>query len=72
MNDLLSLPVIQTLGLTLLHFLWQGSIVGIVLFVTLCLLRKPQTRYAVSCFALLALALLPFMTFTNLYEAPVS
>jgi bla regulator protein blaR1 len=50
MNDLLSLPVIQTLGLTLLHFLWQGSIVGIVLFVTLCLLRKPQTRYAVSCF----------------------
>jgi beta-lactamase regulating signal transducer with metallopeptidase domain len=70
MTNLLSLPTIQTLGLTLLHFLWQGSIVGVVLFVTLCILRKPQTRYVVSCFALVALASLPVVTFVNLYEAP--
>jgi bla regulator protein blaR1 len=71
MNELLSLPITQTLGLTLLHFLWQGSVVGIVLFVMLCILPKPQTRYMISCLALLALAVLPVVTFANLYKAPV-
>jgi beta-lactamase regulating signal transducer with metallopeptidase domain len=71
MTDILALPMIQILGLTLLHFLWQGSIVGIVLFVMLCLLHRPQTRYVVSCAALLALAILPIVTFANLYEAPI-
>jgi beta-lactamase regulating signal transducer with metallopeptidase domain len=69
-TDLLSLPIIQTLGLSLLHFLWQGSIVGILLFVVLCILQKPQHRYAVSCFTLLTLALLPIITFVNGYELP--
>jgi bla regulator protein blaR1 len=69
-TDLLLLPIIQTLGLSLLHFLWQGSIVGILLFVVLCILQKPQHRYAVSCFALLTLALLPVITFVNGYELP--
>jgi Zn-dependent protease with chaperone function len=61
MNDVLSLPTIQTLGLTLLHFLWQGSIVGIVLFVTLCILCKPQIRCAISYIAFLILAALPIL-----------
>ncbi|MGL4610279.1 MAG: hypothetical protein ACRCYY_11490 [Trueperaceae bacterium] len=70
MIDILSPPIVQTLGLTLVHFLWQSSIIGIVLFVPLCVLHKPQTRYIASCFALLMLAILPIITFVNLYEAP--
>jgi beta-lactamase regulating signal transducer with metallopeptidase domain len=70
MTEFFALPIIQTLGLSLLHFLWQGSIVGILLFVVLCVFRKPQQRYLASCLALLTLAFLPVMTFVNLYEAP--
>jgi beta-lactamase regulating signal transducer with metallopeptidase domain len=70
MTDLLSLPITQSLGLSLLHFLWQGSIVGIVLFVLLCTLHKPQQRYLVSCLALIALTVLPVATFASIYEKP--
>lgn len=70
MNELLELPIHQSLGFSLLHFVWQGSIVGILLFILLCVLHKPQQRYLVSCLALLTLALLPVVTFANLYEAP--
>ncbi len=70
MADIFALPLIQALGLTLLHFLWQGSIVGMVLFVLLCVFRKPQLRYVASCLLLLVLAVLPVGTFATIYEAP--
>lgn len=52
---------VSTLGWALIHFVWQGLIVGIIAAIALVLLRdaRPQTRYAVSCAALAVCLLLP-------------
>lgn len=49
------------IGWALLHFLWQGLLIGWGTALALNLLRKarPQTRYAVACGALLLCAALP-------------
>ncbi len=53
--------LVPALALTLLHFLWQGALVGLLSWLGLALLRnaRPQARYAVACLGLLASALLP-------------
>lgn len=53
--------MVHVLAMALLHFLWQGALVGLLAWLTLALLRnaRPQARYAVACGALLACALLP-------------
>jgi beta-lactamase regulating signal transducer with metallopeptidase domain len=55
---------VQALGWALLHFLWQGALVGALAAGVLALLRdaRPQARYAVACLALLACLLLPVAT----------
>lgn len=46
---------IASLGWALLHFVWQGALIGCATAVSLVALRKagPETRYAVACGALL-------------------
>jgi TonB family protein len=58
----------------LIHFVWQGSIAGLVLWATLFALRKrsPNSRYAVSCAALALLAFLPIVTTWRLYAQPAA
>ena len=53
MNTLLAHPLIVRLGWTLLHFLWQGAAVAVILAVVLQIARsaKPTTRYAFACAA---------------------
>jgi beta-lactamase regulating signal transducer with metallopeptidase domain len=48
----------------LMHFLWQGALVGLATWITLSLLEraKASTRYAVALGALLLMAALPFAT----------
>ncbi len=60
------------LSLTLLHFLWQGTVVAILLWVALFAMRKrsAKARYLVSCAALAVLMLLPAATAYVLYERP--
>jgi beta-lactamase regulating signal transducer with metallopeptidase domain len=55
---------VPLLGLTLLHFLWQGALIGLLAAFALDVLRhaRPQARYAVACLALLACILLPIAT----------
>lgn len=71
MRDAL-LSLAPVLGATLLHFLWQGALVGGLAAVALALLRdaRPQVRYAVACAALLASLLLPALTLAWLLTAP--
>lgn len=47
--------LIEATGWALLHFIWQGSLIALVLAVLLRLLNnaRPQTRYALACVALL-------------------
>ena len=67
MNDALAsmvLAFVPVLGRALLHFFWQGALIGLVATLLLHALRgaKPQARYAVACGALLACALAPVLT----------
>lgn len=60
MNEFLSL-LMPALASALLHFLWQGLLIGLCAALALALLRnaRPQARYAVACLALLACVLWP-------------
>ncbi|UWX04681.1 hypothetical protein H1235_08575 [Pseudoxanthomonas sp. NC8] len=53
--------LVPVLGRALLHFLWQGVLIGLLAALALQLLRnaRPQARYAVACLALLACVLAP-------------
>jgi murein DD-endopeptidase MepM/ murein hydrolase activator NlpD/beta-lactamase regulating signal transducer with metallopeptidase domain len=71
-------PLIQALGLTLLHFLWQGALLAGALYLVLAALSRatPAARYGAACAALGAMALSPVGTFwvlsTHLPEAAAS
>jgi bla regulator protein BlaR1 len=47
-------PVSEALGWTLVHSLWEGTVIAAALAAVLILVRSPRTRYAAGCFALLA------------------
>ena len=57
------LPFVPVLGRALLHFVWQGAVIGVVAALVLHALRdaRPHARYAVACVALLACALAPVL-----------
>lgn len=63
MNDFLA-TVVPALGHSLLHFLWQGTLIGVFAMLALYSLRhaRPQARYTVACLALLACVLMPGLT----------
>ena len=56
--------LVLTLGHALLHFLWQGALIGLLAALALHALRhaRPQARYAVACLALLACVLVPLVS----------
>lgn len=58
-------PLVEQLGWTLLHFLWQGALIGALFGLGLFLLRDAAagSRYALAVGALTLLALLPPATF---------
>ena len=60
MTDLAA-TLVPVLGRVLIDFLWQGLLIGLVAALVLHGLRgaRPQSRYLVSCLALLACALVP-------------
>lgn len=62
------LPWIQALGWTLVHFLWQGMVVGLAYAAVRALLPKTHchARYAAGLAALALLALWPLATFVAL------
>jgi Zn-dependent protease with chaperone function len=64
MLDLLSDPWVQRAGWALVHFVWQGAVVALLLMGVLHLLprRSPQARWAAACAALALMAALPAVT----------
>jgi beta-lactamase regulating signal transducer with metallopeptidase domain len=58
----------QTLGWTLIHFLWEGTIVAILLACALVLLRRSraQTRYTAGCAAMVLMVACAAGTFIEL------
>jgi len=64
LENLLSQEIIQKLGWTLLHFIWQAAAVAFILTILLRLLRKStaNVRYIIACLALVLIVLLPVIT----------
>ena len=62
-------PLQQALSQALLHFIWQGALVAIALWLVLTLLRNssPNARYVAGCGAMALLAVLPVITAALLY-----
>jgi bla regulator protein BlaR1 len=60
------------LGWTLLHFLWQGTLIGLIAALMLRLMRKahPTQRYLAGCFAQLACLAWPLAGLTQDWQAP--
>src|SRR5687768_3764550 len=67
-----TMPVIEALSWTLIHFLWQGSIVALLLAVVNASLRRRSAnlRYLFSCCSMLMMLALPLGTFVFLYSNP--
>lgn len=67
-------PLAYHLGWTLLHFLWQGTLVGGIYACLRYVMNEasPQSRYLLSLATLGLLALLPVITFIYLMGTPVS
>jgi HEAT repeat protein/beta-lactamase regulating signal transducer with metallopeptidase domain len=63
----------HALGWALVHFLWQGAALAILLGVTLALIRPTaaRTRYAVALLTLAAMLVLPIATTMQLYEPAI-
>jgi predicted metal-dependent hydrolase len=57
-------PLAQALNTALIHFVWQGIAVGLLLWIMLYVLRRSSAnaRYVASCAALALLAIAPVVT----------
>lgn len=64
-------PVIEAIGWALLHFVWQGALVGALAAVALRLLRRgpADVRYVIAAVALSLMATLPVVTGVQAYRA---
>jgi len=74
LDTLLSTPLAYHLGWTLVHFLWQGALVGALYACLRYILRdsEPQSRYWLSLVMLAVLAALPVFTFMHQLASPLT
>jgi len=65
-KNLLSQGIVEKLGWTLIHFVWQAAVVAVLLAAVLRLLRRrnADTRYIAGCAALALMVALPIATIT--------
>ena len=61
---------IRVLGWCLLHFVWQGALLALVLCALLSRLHNPRARYASAVCALIAMLIVPCFTFAILKQSP--
>ncbi len=63
-QNIVSQQIVQRLGWTLIHFLWQGTAVAVLLAVVLRLLKKSTAnmRYLVTFMAMALIVFLPIVT----------
>ena len=60
-NPLLDTPLAQSIGWALIHFVWQGTAIGIATAIALRVLAgsRPTVRYGVACFSLALMLVVP-------------
>src|SRR5262245_15231698 len=71
LESILHHDLLQTTGWALLHFVWQGCLIALLLFSALALegRQSAQVRYRFACAALMLMALAPLVTL-NVLRAP--
>jgi GWxTD domain-containing protein len=62
----------KALGLTLLHSLWEGAAVTLLLAIVLTMVRSSRVRYAAACVAMLAILIGFGVTLDRLAPAKIS
>ncbi|HEX5070898.1 MAG TPA: M56 family metallopeptidase [Vicinamibacterales bacterium] len=71
MADFIQHPVVQALAWALVHFVWQGTAIGLAAFVALRATRRASTRYALGVGALALMLAVPIATFVLLINSSV-
>ena len=68
-EQVLNSPILYSLSLTLVHFLWQGLLVGLLLKSALLIIDKSKSklRYTLATFAMLSNAILAIFTYVMVY-----
>ena len=61
--------VLRNLGLSLLHFLWQGAALAALAAAAIALARKASTRYAIAVVALISMVAAPAVTYFVLNQS---
>ena len=66
-------PALQKFGWSLVHLLWEGIAIAVVLSVALVMLRRrtAQARYVAGCLALAAMPIALIVTYVMLPDPPV-
>src|SRR5437763_12701609 len=64
----ISPALLQALGWTLLHFVWQGAAVAAIFAVANTICRQATTRYALAVITLVLMMAAPAITFTELTQ----
>jgi beta-lactamase regulating signal transducer with metallopeptidase domain len=64
LQNIFQAEIIQRLGWTLVHFVWQATAIGLILAIVLKLLHKSSAslRYIIACMALCLIVLMPAVT----------
>ena len=57
LQDWMASPAVRAMAWALVHFLWQGAAVSLVLAVALWCSRKSRTRYLLACGAMVSMVL---------------
>ena len=65
-------PAARALGWALVHSLWQGAVVALMLAAVLYVVRSSRVRYGVSCAALLLILAAFAGTFVQVLAEPVA
>lgn len=60
--------MIEAAGWTLLHFLWQGAVIGALLALLLWGVKEVRIRYLAGCLAMLAMVFAAAGTFVHHYQ----
>lgn len=61
--------VLRALGLSLLHFLWQGAALATLATAALAISRRAATRYAIAVVALVLMVAAPVVTYSVLRQS---
>ena len=67
-TNLLTPTAMQSLGWSLLHFLWQGTALAALAAAAMALCRRPSARYLIGVGTLALMLLAPFATFIFYFQ----